>query len=46
MSPHRDRPGFEPTTRGLAAVLPNLDHLVAGHSLAALGELVELIGRT
>lgn len=46
VSPHRGRPDFAPTTRGLAAALPNLDHLVAGHSLAALVELVELIGRS
>jgi uncharacterized protein len=44
VSPHRDRPGFAPTAGGLAAVLPNLDHLVAGHSLAALAELVGIIG--
>jgi uncharacterized protein len=44
VSPHRGRPGFAPAAGGLAAVLPNLDHLVAGHSLAALVELVELLG--
>lgn len=46
VSPHRGRPDFAPTTRGLAAAAPNLDHLVAGHSLAALVELVDLIGRS
>lgn len=46
VSPHRDRPGFAPTAAGLAAVLPNLDHLVAGHSLAALAELVTIIERS
>jgi uncharacterized protein with von Willebrand factor type A (vWA) domain len=46
VSPHRGRPDFAPTTRGLAAALPNLDHLVAGHSVAALVELVDLIGRS
>ena len=45
VSPHRGRPDFAPTTRGLAAVLPHLDDLVAGHSLAALGELVDLLAR-
>jgi uncharacterized protein len=45
VSPHQGDPDFAPTTRGLAAALPNLDHLVAGHSLAALVELVDLIGR-
>lgn len=46
VSPHRGRPGFAPTAGGLAAVLPNLDHLVAGHSLAALVELVEILERS
>jgi uncharacterized protein with von Willebrand factor type A (vWA) domain len=41
VSPHRGRPGFAPTAGGLAAVLPHLDALLAGHSLAALAELAE-----
>ncbi|SCL29648.1 hypothetical protein GA0070624_3923 [Micromonospora rhizosphaerae] len=44
VSPHRGRPGFAPTAGGLAAVLPNVDDLVAGHSLAALSELADTIG--
>lgn len=43
VSPHRGRPGFAPTAGGLAAVLPHLDALVAGHSLAALTELVDTL---
>ncbi|HET6212600.1 MAG TPA: VWA domain-containing protein [Micromonosporaceae bacterium] len=45
VTPHRDRPGFEPTAAGLAAVLPYLDALVAGHSLDALSELLREVGR-
>jgi uncharacterized protein with von Willebrand factor type A (vWA) domain len=45
VSPHAGRPGFAPLAGGLAAVLPHLDALVAGHSLAALEELVREVGR-
>jgi hypothetical protein len=45
VTPHAARPGFAPTAAGLAAALPYLDRLVAGHSLAALAALVELIRR-
>lgn len=43
VTPHADRPGFAPTAAGLAAVRPHLDHLVAGHSVAALTELARVI---
>lgn len=43
VSPHAERPGFAPTTAGLAAAWPYLDRLVAGHSLAALADLAELL---
>jgi uncharacterized protein with von Willebrand factor type A (vWA) domain len=43
VSPHQGKPGFAPTTGGLVAVLPHLDALVAGHSLAALTELVDTL---
>jgi len=45
VSPHAGRPGFAPLAGGLAAVLPYLDALVAGHSLAALAELVAEVRR-
>jgi uncharacterized protein with von Willebrand factor type A (vWA) domain len=45
VSPHAARAGFEPTAAGLAAVAPHLSALVAGHSAAALAELVEELGR-
>jgi uncharacterized protein with von Willebrand factor type A (vWA) domain len=43
VTPHAARPGFAPTAGGLAAVLPRLDALVAGHSVAALTELVDTL---
>jgi hypothetical protein len=45
VTPHAGRPGFAPTTAGLAAALPHLDRLVAGHSLAALAELAATLRR-
>lgn len=41
--PHRARPGFEPLTAGIAAALPSVDDFIAGHSLAALTELSQLL---
>ncbi|GAA2354232.1 vWA domain-containing protein [Dactylosporangium salmoneum] len=41
VSPHAGRPGFAPSAGGLAAVLPHVDALVAGHTIAALEALVE-----
>lgn len=43
VNPHRGKPGYEPVAGGMAAALPYLDEFVAGHSLAALEELVEAI---
>jgi uncharacterized protein len=45
VNPHRGRPGYAPLAGGMAAALPYLDHFVAGHSFAALAELVEVISR-
>jgi uncharacterized protein with von Willebrand factor type A (vWA) domain len=41
VSPHAGRPGFTPSAGGLAAVLPHVDALVAGHTIAALQAVVE-----
>jgi hypothetical protein len=41
VSPHAGRPGFAPEAAGLAAVLPHVDALVAGHTIAALTALVQ-----
>jgi uncharacterized protein len=43
-NPHKARPGYQPLTAGMAAALPHIDDFVAGHSLAALGELAAMIG--
>ncbi len=45
VNPHRGKPGYEPLAAGMAAALPYLDEFVAGHSLAALEELVGVIAR-
>jgi uncharacterized protein with von Willebrand factor type A (vWA) domain len=43
VNPHKGKDGFAPVTGGMVAALPHLDALVAGHSFAALEELVEVI---
>ena len=43
VNPHKGRAGFAPVTGGMVAALPHIDALVAGHSFAALEELVEVI---
>lgn len=43
MNPHRGKAGYAPIQSGIAACLPHLDHLVAGHSLAAFAELLEVV---
>lgn len=45
VNPHRGKPGYEPLQQGIAAALPHVDDFVAGHSLAAFEELVEVVGR-
>jgi uncharacterized protein with von Willebrand factor type A (vWA) domain len=45
VNPRVAAPGFQPVTGGMAAALPYVDELVSGHSLAALDEVVEAIGR-
>ena len=45
VNPHRGKPGYAPLVGGMAAALPYLDEFVAGHSLAALEQLVEVISR-
>ena len=43
VNPHKGKAGFAPTTGGMVAALPHIDRLVAGHSFAALEELVEVV---
>jgi uncharacterized protein with von Willebrand factor type A (vWA) domain len=44
VNPHKGKVGFAPVVGGMVAALPHLNALVAGHSFAALEELVEVIG--
>ena len=45
MNPHRGKAGYQPVQGGIAAVLPHVDHLVAGHSLASFAELLKVVAR-
>jgi uncharacterized protein with von Willebrand factor type A (vWA) domain len=45
VNPHKGRDGFAPATAGMIAALPHIDELVAGHSFAALEQLVGVISR-
>ncbi|TNC21180.1 vWA domain-containing protein [Amycolatopsis alkalitolerans] len=40
VNPHAGRDGYAPVQSGIAAALPHLDHLLAGHSLATLERLL------
>jgi uncharacterized protein with von Willebrand factor type A (vWA) domain len=46
VNPHRGKDGYAPLAGGMAAALPYLDDFVAGHSVAALEELVDVLGRS
>ncbi len=43
VNPHKGREGYLPVQTGIVAALPHVDHFVAGHSLATLEELLEVI---
>jgi uncharacterized protein len=43
MNPHRGKVGYQPVQGGIAAVLPHVDQLVAGHSLASFAELLKVV---
>lgn len=43
MNPHRGKSGYAPIQSGIVVSLPHLDQLVAGHSLAAFAELLEVV---
>ena len=45
VNPHRGKAGYEPVQQGIVAVLPHVDDLVAGHTLATYEELVEVLAR-
>jgi uncharacterized protein with von Willebrand factor type A (vWA) domain len=43
VNPHAGHEGYEPVQSGIAAVLPHVDGLLAGHSLATLERLLREI---
>ncbi|HEY8619189.1 MAG TPA: VWA domain-containing protein [Dermatophilaceae bacterium] len=43
MNPHRGKVGYQPVQGGIAAALPYVDQLVAGHSLASFAELLKVV---
>jgi hypothetical protein len=45
LNPLRATAGYEPLARGMAAALPHTDHFLAGHALASLDELADLLER-
>lgn len=45
LNPHAGRAGYEPVQSGIVAALPATDRLLAGHSLAALEELLSEVRR-
>ncbi len=45
VNPHRGKVGYLPVQGGIVAVLPYVDELLAGHSLATFEELLEVVSR-
>lgn len=45
VNPHAGRDGYVPVQSGIAAALPHVDRLLAGHSLATLEELLTEVRR-
>lgn len=45
VNPLKGDPRYEPTARGMQAALPHVDRLLAGHDLASLDELVDVVAR-
>jgi len=45
-NPHRGKDGYQPVQAGIVAVLPHLDDFVAGHSMAAFAELLDVIANS
>ena len=45
VNPHRGKDGYEPVQRGIVAALPHCDDFVAGHSLRAFEQVLEVVAR-
>ena len=45
VNPHKGTAGYQPVQAGMAAALPHVDDFVAGHSVAAFTEVLEVVAR-
>jgi uncharacterized protein with von Willebrand factor type A (vWA) domain len=45
VNPHRGKAGYSPVQSGMAAALPHVDDFIAGHSIAAFEEALDVIAR-
>ena len=45
VNPHKGAAGYQPVQAGMAAALPHVDVFVAGHSVAAFAEVLEVVAR-
>ncbi len=45
VNPHRGKSGYTPVQSGIVAALPYVDDFLAGHSMATLEELTEVVAR-
>lgn len=45
VNPHRGKPGYEPVQAGMAAALPHVDRLLAGHTLSTFEALTWELAR-
>jgi uncharacterized protein with von Willebrand factor type A (vWA) domain len=45
VNPHKGLAGYQPVQQGMAAALPHVDDFVAGHSVAAFEQVLEVIAR-
>ncbi len=45
VNPHKGADGYQPVQSGMAAALPHVDAFVAGHSVAAFAEVLEVVAR-
>ena len=45
VNPHRGKAGYAPVQSGMVAALPYVDDFIAGHSMAAFEEALDVIAR-
>ncbi|MBA3311174.1 MAG: VWA domain-containing protein, partial [Nocardioidaceae bacterium] len=43
VNPHHGKPGYAPVQSGIVAALPFIDNFLAGHSMATLEEVLEVV---